>query len=95
MIAVSPQLQQFPGSCFVGHLLHGGDIVGFPLCRSGRVLPQVEALDQLGKFKPQEQGIGVLAGGLYSVVLRGKVQRRVGDNGGQPIGMAGGLLPRS
>ena len=54
---------------------------------------QVVFVDELLKFQPQEQVVQLRAEGPAEIFRRVKVQGGVGDDGGQPIAVAGGLLP--
>ena len=56
--------------------------------------PQVHFIDELGKFQPQKQGIRFRPRRLHPVRRRVKGQRRIGDDGGQPVRVPGLLLPR-
>ena len=77
------------------HLLHcHGKVRGFFLRRlGGSFCREAEALDELGELQAQKEGVRRRAGVTHQIVLRAELQRCVGGNGGQPIGMAGALLP--
>ena len=55
---------------------------------------QAHFFNQLGKFQLQKQGIRRRCRLLHPVFRRVKGQRRISDNGGQPVGMAGCVLSR-
>ena len=94
MVRLPEQIQQLPGLLLRCDTLHrDGDIRG-RLHRGRFLRPQVHLLNQLGKFQPQEQGVCLRTRRLDPVFRRVKGQGRVGDDGSQPIGMTGGLLPR-
>ena len=54
---------------------------------------QAEPVDEPGEFQPHKERVRPLARILNQVVLRPKLQRRIGDDGGKPPGVAGALLP--
>ena len=92
MVRRSPEGQQPLRLSRLCDLLHGhGEVRPFRrwLLRRG----QAELLDQLGELQLQKQRVGVRAGLPAQVLLGMEVQRRVGNDGGQPVRLPGALLP--
>ena len=94
MVRPAEQLQHLPGTGFPRDPLrcHGDVRCGI---RRGR-FPRTQAhfFDQLGKFQLQKQGIRRRCRLLHPVFRRVEGQRRIGDDGGQPVRVSGRLLPR-
>ena len=91
VIGPAPLLQQSPGLLLRFHGDHRGGVLGL-LCRL-LVGPQVIFVNELLKFQPQEQVVKLRPEGPAQVLRRLEGQGRIGDDGGQPIAVPGGLLP--
>ena len=79
----------------LGHLDHDGIVL--VMNRGGRFRRgsgrgQIVFLDKLGELQLHEQVVQLRPVGLAQSVLRVEFQRRVGNDGGQPIAAAGSLL---
>ena len=90
-LRLPPLGQQVPGLVLCPDGDHRSGNLGL-LCRL-LVGPQVISVNELLKFQPQEQVVQLRAEGPAEIFRRVKVQGGVGDDGGQPIAVAGGLLP--
>jgi len=94
MIRLPEQFQYFLRPVFLCHALRRHGDVWRRLRRSRFLRPQAYFFDQLGKFQLQKQGIRRRCRLLHPVFRRVEGQRRISDNGGQPVGMAGCVLSR-
>ena len=94
MLRPPEQVQQFIGPFFFRDALRRHGDIRRRLRRCRLLRPQAHFFDQLGKFQPQKQGIRRRCRLLHPVFRRVEGQRRIGDDGGQPVGMAGCVLSR-
>ena len=94
MIRLAEQFQHFLRPVFLCHALRRHGDVRRGIRRSRFLWTQAHFFNQLGKFQLQKQGIRRRCRLLHPVFRRVEGQRRISDNGGQPVGMAGGVLSR-
>ena len=92
IVRPAPEVQQFFRLLRCCHLFHRHGIFHRLFHRRSR-RRQAEFLDELGELQLQKQRVRVRAGLAPQIVLRPEVQGRVGDDGGQPVGLPGALLP--
>ena len=94
MIRLAEQFQHLPGTGFLRDPLRRHGDVRRGIRRSRFLWTQAHFFNQLGKFQLQKQGIRRRCRLLHPVFRRVEGQRRISDNGGQPVGMAGCVLSR-
>ena len=94
MIRLTEQFQHLPGTGFLRDPLRRHGDVRRGIRRSRFLWTQAHFFNQLGKFQLQKQGIRRRCRLLHPVFRRVEGQRRISDNGGQPVGMAGCVLSR-
>ena len=90
MVRLTPLGQQGLSLLLRLQRLHGDGILrgGLGVPMGGEAVP----VDELLKLQLQQQVIELRGKGAAEVVLRGEVQRGIGDNGGQIPGVLGALL---
>ena len=94
MVRFPEQVQYLPGTGFLRDPLRRHGDVRHGIRRSRFHRTQAHFFNQLGKFQLQKQGIRRRCRLLHPVFRRVEGQRRISDNGGQPVGMAGCVLSR-